>query len=91
MVAEAQSAYELSVVLLTYSSGCLWSTRALGIAWRRSKSKVTYIKVVVIVQPRIRTCRVAYNYILEYSCNKCSNLIGQLEVHYFTYGPPERS
>ena len=28
---------------------------------------------------------------LEYSCNKCSNLIGQLEVHYFTYRPPERS
>ena len=25
--------------------------------------------------------------ILEYSCNKYSNLIGQLEVHYFTYGP----
>ena len=24
---------------------------------------------------------------LEYSCNKYSNLIGQLEVHYFTYGP----
>ena len=24
---------------------------------------------------------------LEYSCNKCGNLIGQLEVHYFTYGP----
>ena len=28
---------------------------------------------------------------LEYSCNKCSNLIGQIEVHYFTYRPPERS
>ena len=24
---------------------------------------------------------------LEYSCNKYSNLIDQLEVHYFTYGP----
>ena len=23
-------------------------------------------------------------------CNKYSNLIGRLEVHYFTYGPPER-
>ena len=27
------------------------------------------------------------NVVLEYSCNKYSNLIGQLEVHYFTYGP----
>ena len=25
-----------------------------------------------------------YNTILEYSCNKYNNLIGQLEVHYFT-------
>ena len=32
-----------------------------------------------------------YYLLLEYSCNKCSNLIGQLEVHYFTYRPPERS
>ena len=31
------------------------------------------------------------NYYLEYTCNKCSNLIGQLGVHYFTYGPLERS
>ena len=25
---------------------------------------------------------------LEFSCNKYSNLIGQLEVPYFTYTPP---
>ena len=24
---------------------------------------------------------------IEYSCNKYNNLIGQLEVHYFIYGP----
>ena len=30
---------------------------------------------------------VSLHIILEYSCNKYSNLIGQLEVHYFTYGP----
>ena len=29
-------------------------------------------------------CKYMY---LEYSCNKYNNLIGQLEVHYFTYGP----
>ena len=28
-----------------------------------------------------------WTYCLEYSYNKYSNLIGQLEVHYFTYGP----
>ena len=28
---------------------------------------------------------------LECSCNKYSNLIGQLRIQYFTYRPPERS
>ena len=35
----------------------------------------------------VQQCFYSFNHSLEYSCNKYSNLIGQLEVHYFTYGP----
>ena len=39
---------------------------------------MVYQALIVLMVPELN---------LEYSCNKYSNLIGQLEVHYFTYGP----
>ena len=46
----------------------------------------------VCVYVHVHVCVSVCMYVgLEYSCNKCSNLIGQLEVHYFTYRSPERS
>ena len=40
---------------------------------------------------RVETLDSASNYYLDSSCYKYCDLIGQLEVHYFTYRPLQRS
>ena len=77
------------VILYTVNIWCAFDMNE-NIVTQKFLTKILRTKLM-----RITVSLKAYKYRLyhelEYSCNKCSNLIGQLEVHYFTYRPPERS
>ena len=67
------------------SSIASWSLKAQDKNFWPISLRLDWLRLCMVYQALIVLMVPELN--LEYSCNKYSNLIGQLEVHYFTYGP----
>ena len=65
--------------------GLICTTRTMD------KQTLSRMKAIICMAIEGRHAQSLLSFILEYSYNKYRNQIGQLEVPYFTYRPPERS